>query len=276
MLAIKIVFGNFFILVIAGIIIYLFLVRSGKRKQNAGEKNLPTGNQLFSTASEGKPGMQDSLSIPVPPGPAGNTETPDEKVFDGSTGGISWKMVTTLLNRGSHSGRTSNLWNSESIWTTTDVRFPDGKFLLIMSTPSEIRTGEFKMTGFFNKLLVFAVEKVLDFYVGGYFGIQYTTLVRINEQSNVIPLEDMKDFFILSNDPEGAKKFLDEGTRHAITGWKHQDMGFRQEAQVDQFGVLFAPDAMIVGCQTALRDPGEVKRFSDFACAMAVKMKGTI
>ncbi|HLF35606.1 MAG TPA: hypothetical protein VI583_15290 [Cyclobacteriaceae bacterium] len=212
----------------------------------------------------------------LPPVKDGDLYGEGNMQFSGVTGGISWKMDSIILSM-AFGSKSSQAWKRKSVWKSADIRWPEGKFLMIMSSPKETGLGNFqKTTGVLNKFLQFAIDKMLDLYVGGYFGNEYTALVGVENGGKVISKEGAKDFFMLTNHEGLAEKFLDDATLNAISAWKRQKTGFRQEAQVDLFGVLFAPDAMMVSCQAALREQEEVKMFSDFASAMAVKMKGVL
>ncbi len=223
------------------------------------EPSNPVMTKTTSGRMQGQPGL---------PGEEG------EKLFEGITGGINWNLKSVILSTGR--SQASRAWDAKSVWKTSDIRWPDGKFLMIMSTPSPIKTGNIKNTGFLNKVIMFAADTAIDIYVSGYFGNEYTKLVGMENFGTIMNNDRLKDFFILTNLGILAEKFLDDASLNAISSWKQHRMGFRQESKVDQFGVLFAPDAMLVSCQAALREPEEVKLFSDFASAMAVKMKAVL
>jgi hypothetical protein len=260
---------NILPILIIGFVIYFFLniYRFRKRiQQKQSSKEKDTSRIEFSFKGEN----HNDLSVSRTGQSAKKNGTGDEIIFDGITGGISWKLTSTILNIGSGTDRA---WKSKSAWKTTEVVWPPGSFLVIMSTYGEIKSGTFKKTGLMNKILSFVAEQMLDIYIAGYFGSGYRELVGINEDGVVIKKDLLSDFFILTNRPEYAEKVLDDATVNTISSWKKLELGFEQENLVDNFGVLFAPDAMFVSCQTALRKPEEVKIFSDFASAMALKMK---
>jgi hypothetical protein len=191
-------------------------------------------------------------------------------IFEGTTGGIAWKLTSVNLIT---APGTNQVWKSKSAWKTTDVKWPEGCFLIIISTYGEINSGDFVLPGFLNRIIKYTEEQMLDIYTSEYFGPDYKELVGFKNDSIALKIDLLSDFFILTNKPGIAEKFLDDSTVNAISAWKKKDLGFQNESNVDRFGVLFAPDAMFVSCQQALRKSEEVKIFSDFAAAMAVKMK---
>jgi hypothetical protein len=168
-------------------------------------------------------------------------------------------------------------WKRSTRWKTESVKFPAGKFLMLMSTPGyDSASKPLKRGGFLNKLVNMAADFALDFYVAGYFGSQYKSLVGLENGSEKIERQLLNDFMILTNHKVLGEKFLDEATTSVIANWKKQNQGFSRERSVDHFGLLFAPDAMVLGCQTNMASADEVKTLSDFACVLAVRMKETL
>lgn len=190
--------------------------------------------------------------------------------FQGNTGGIEWKLQSSLSigQKGRKIGK--------STWRTAAVNWPERKFLLLISTPADMKSGKIERGGFMNTLINKAADVLLDVYVGVYFGSEYKPLVNIGDDGVKIEREALKDFTILTNHPDLAERFLDEATVKVISGWKQSSQGFAREQQVDQFGLLFAPDGVILTCQAQMQRAEEVKMLSDFGAALAVKMKGVI
>jgi hypothetical protein len=199
----------------------------------------------------------------------GNTD------YNGTTGGIDWTLTSTVLvgDRTIGAGGRNQVWKRKSVWKTQATKLPAGKFIMIMSTPGEIKLGAIKRGGFINELVNKAADAVLDLYVGSYFGSEYKSLVRIGEDGVKIERDQLKDFMILTNDEALAQKYFDEATASTISHWKKSSMGFSDERRVDQFGLLFSPDGVILTCQTSMNNAGEVKAFSDFGSALVIKMQ---
>jgi hypothetical protein len=145
-----------------------------------------------------------------------------------------------------------------------------------MSAPLEIRTNALNKPGLFSSMIRLAAGKVIELYIAGYFGPGYNSLARLDDRTTLTPLPHARDFLMMTNDEIQAYRFLDDATQSAIQSWKKQEAGFSDETMVDHFGVLFVPNGMIVSCLAYLSKQEEVKKFSDFAAAMAVKMKSTI
>lgn len=187
--------------------------------------------------------------------------------YQGTTGGIAWTMRSSLSvgQKGRRIGK--------STWRTSAVKWPASKFLLVISTPKDMKTGRIERGGMMNTLINKAADLLLDVYVGLYFGSEYKSLVNIGEDGVKIERDTLSDFTILTNDQPLADRFIDEGTARVISGWKQGTQGFTREDQVDQFGLLFAPDGVILTCQANMTSAEEVKMLSDFGAVLAVKMK---
>ncbi|MEQ1585874.1 MAG: hypothetical protein ABL895_08355 [Cyclobacteriaceae bacterium] len=194
--------------------------------------------------------------------------------YNGTTGGIEWTLKSTVLVGEStiSGGGRNQVWKRKSAWRTGAVKLPAGKFIMLMSTPGEIKMGDIKRGGFMNKLVNIAADAVLDIYVAGYFGSEYKSLVSIGEDGVKIERDQLKDFMILTNLEPAAQKYFDEATVTTIAGWKKSNVGFTEEKKVDQFGLLFSPDGVILACQSNMNNANEVKAFSDFGAALTAKM----
>jgi hypothetical protein len=199
--------------------------------------------------------------------------------YAGTTGGINWKLLSSvqLTDRG-----TSNSINSRNLdvrkrstrWNTTEAAWPQGRFLMLMATPGyDSAKHAIKRGGFFNKLTQMAGDFMLDVYVSGYFGSQYKSLVGIGEDGVKLDRPALNKFFILTNHEVLANKFLDDGTVNTIASWRNAQMGFRSESAVDNFGILFCADGMILGCQADMADPKEANKLAEFGSALALKMQ---
>ncbi len=194
--------------------------------------------------------------------------------YNGTTGGIEWALKSTVLVGDStiSGGGRNQVWKRKSAWRTGAVKLPAGKFIMLMSTPGEIKTGDIKRGGLMNKLVNMAADAVLDLYVAGYFGVEYKSLVSIGEDGVKVERDQLKDFMILTNLETTAQKYFDEATVTTIAGWKESNVGFTEEKKVDQFGLLFSPEGVILACQSNMNNANEVKAFSDFGAALTAKM----
>jgi hypothetical protein len=197
------------------------------------------------------------------------------KDYAGVTGNIKWKLTSSVWFE--DSGRSSSKalsrsWNSKSVWQTDAIKLPAGKFIMLMSTPGEVKTSDIKRGGFVNKMINMAADMALDVYVSGYFGNAYKALVSIGEEGVKIEREELKDFMILTNVQPLAEKYFDAATASTIASWKKMEAGFLQEEKVDQFGLLFSPDGVTLSCMANMDSENEVKIFSDFGSVLTTKM----
>ena len=197
------------------------------------------------------------------------------KDYSGVTGNIKWKLTSSVwyedIGRSS-SKALSRSWNSKSVWQTDAIKLPAGKFILLMSTPGEVKTADIKRGGFLNKMVNVAADAVLNVYVGSYFGNEYKSLVNIGEDGVKMKREELKDFMILTNVQPLGEKYFDAATISMIASWKKMKAGFLQEEKVDQFGLLFCPDGVILSCMANMDNESEVKIFSDFGSVLTTKM----
>lgn len=212
---------------------------------------------------------------------AARPEDASEKDYSGNTGGMAWtlKSIVRYQRPGRDSKRvferTDEAWKRKSTWQTKEAAWPTGKYLLFMSTPGFVEAKPLHQGGFMNNMINKVADMALDLYVGSYFGNEYKNLVNLME-SVKIERSELKDFFIFTNDATTANRFLDDATAQVIATWKQQKSGFRNEGNVDNFGMLFCPDGAILSCQADMATEQEVKMLSDFGAALAMKMKGVL
>lgn len=212
---------------------------------------------------------------------AARPEDASEKDYNGNTGGIAWslKSIVRYQRPGRDSKRvfekTGEAWKRKSTWRTPEGAWPNGKFLLFMSTPGFENAKPMQEGGFVNNMINYVADMALDLYVGSYFGNEYKDLVNLKSGTK-LERSELKDFFIFTNDATTANRFLDDATAQVIAAWKQQKSGFRNEGNVDNFGVLFCPDGVILSCQADMANEQEVKMLSDFGAALAIKMKGVL
>jgi hypothetical protein len=246
------------LLLAAAVIVVVFVLRQRKKdaalKQKAKQK---------SEAEAKAAGIQVTAQAD---GSVRGGEVMGATDYKGTTGGIEWTLRSSLTT--GQKGRKIG----KSMWRTSAVKWPEGKFLLLISTPPEMKTGKIERGGFVNTLINKAADVLLDVYVGLYFGSEYKSLVNIGEDGVKIERETLTGFTILTNHQDLAERFLDEAAAKVISGWKASSQGFAREQQVDQFGLLFAPDGAILTCQANMTSAEEVKLLSDFGAVLAVKM----
>lgn len=216
-----------------------------------------------------KNGLENSTSEPKANQVAGT------KDHSGTTGAIQWKLISSVwyedIGR-STSKALSRSWSSRTIWQTDAFKLPPNKFIVLMSTPGEVKSRDIKHGGFVNKMINKAADAVLDVYVASYFGKEYQSLVSISEDAIKIKRDQLKDFMILTNYEQLAETYFDDATSATIASWKKTDIGFSQEDKVDQFGLLFSPNGVILSCRTNMETETEVKVFSDFGAVLVTKM----
>ena len=191
--------------------------------------------------------------------------------YDGELGGITWEGISTYRRK--QAGRHGSSFRYFR-WRTASVQFGEGKFLMIVSLPSKIKLQAPQGTGFMSNVVNKVAEVMLDMYVGSFFGEQYKSMINIAD-SSIIQRSDEDDFFILTNTLDTSENFLSK-TEPVIRKWKAQNAGFTAEKVVDAFGILFAPDEMIVSVQTNLNTKEEVDILASFASALAVGMNESL
>lgn len=249
------------LLIAAAVMVAVFLFRQSQRKKETAFKQ---DVRQQSEAEAKAAGIQVTAQAD---GSVRGGEVMGATDYKGTTGGIEWSLRSSLTT--GQKGRKIG----KSMWRTSAVKWPEGKFLLLISTPPEMKTGKIERGGFMNTLINKAADVLLDVYVGLYFGSEYKSLVNIGEDGVKIEREVLVGFTILTNHQDLAERFLDEATAKVISGWKASSQGFAREQQVDQFGLLFAPDGVILTCQANMTSAEEVKLLSDFGAVLAVKMK---
>ena len=253
------IISNFIPITIVIVITFILIKRSQRKKDVAVIKDVQEKTETEAKALGIQVGKQADGSVR-------GGEVMGATDYKGTTGGIEWTLRSSLTT--GQKGRKIG----KSMWRTSAVKWPEGKFLLLISTPPEMKTGKIERGGFMNTLINKAADVLLDVYVGLYFGSEYKSLVNIGEDGVKIERETLGGFTILTNHQDLAERFLDEATAKVISGWKASSQGFAREQQVDQFGLLFAPDGVILTCQANMTSAEEVKLLSDFGAVLAVKM----
>ncbi len=249
--------SNLLTILIVGFLFYFFFLRKKKQTQTV---------QLQQQAKK------EAEAIGVVIKTDGTSRSGSETEYSGQTGGIDWKLKSEV--RISSQDISKQVWERTSSWRTDTVKLPVGKFLMLMSAPGYNSSAHsLKQGGFLNKLVNMAADFALDIYVEGYFGSQYKSMINVGD-SIKIEKPALQGFLILTNIEPLTQKFLDDSTVNVIANWKKQKLGFTREGNVDQFGLLFSQDGVILSCQADMANAEEAKTFSDFGSVLCVKMKG--
>jgi hypothetical protein len=199
-----------------------------------------------------------------------NTEAYKKKNYQGSTAGVSWQMTAEMIKTyRSAGGNFRSIVKQRTRWQSSDVRFAHKKFLLIMAMPKKIKINDMKKGGIFNAVINWMAERFLDVYVSGYFGEQYKELVNA-EGASIIRFAEIQDFYILSNEPDQAKRLLTSTVIDMLKNWREQTNESNAKALS---GVLLTEQNMIVCCQVALLDQAAAGRYAEFAAQLAVSLK---
>ncbi len=257
--------SNIMTISIVAFIAFMIFGRFRKKKENAIKKNIQ--GQKLMQAQEVGVNVENQADGRV----SKSGEIHGDTNYSGTTGGIDWTLKSSVLV-GSSGEESNQVWKRKAMWKTNAAQLPSGKFIMLMSTPGEIKLGTIKRGGFINDLVIKAADAVLDLYVGSYFGSEYKSLVSIGEDGIKIVRDQLKDFMILTNVEPLAQQYFDDATSATISRWKSSNQGFTHENKVDQFGLLFSPDGVILTCQADMSNANEVKLFSDFGAALTTKM----
>ena len=197
-----------------------------------------------------------------------------ETHYEGDLGGIKWEGTSAYRHKSAGHRQSASFRYFK--WRTSSVHFEEGRFLMIMSLPSKLKlqVPQQQSKGFMSNMVNKLAEVMLDMYVGSFFGEQYKSMINISD-STIIQRTEEDDFFMLTNALETSENFLSK-TESVIRKWKLQNAGFTSEKVVDAFGILFAPNEMIVAVQTNLNTKEEVDILASFASALAVGMNETL
>lgn len=257
------------VVIFFGAAILVFILNRSKKKKEDEKRNL-----IQREVEEGaaKAGIQIKAQADGQISDTG--EVHGDTTYSGDTGGINWNLTSSVHVADSGEER-GEVWKRKSVWTSSAVKLPTGKFILLMSMPRELKLGNIKRGGFINNLVNKAADIALDIYVSNYFGSQYKSLVNIGDDGVKVEHDQLKDFVILTNIVDQANRFFDEATAATISNWKNNNAGFSDENKADHFGLLFSPDGVMLSCQTNMKNASEVKSFSDFGAVLAIKMQQT-
>jgi hypothetical protein len=195
---------------------------------------------------------------------SGKIQAFGDTIYEGTNNGQKWKLVSSVIRLNEYSGNSTSYSYKRSLkWFTTDIDTYSNTYILIMSTPGEIKTEEYSNTGFMNSIKNFIAEKALDIYISGYFGSEYNDLINLSD-GEIIKNEKLKEFFIITNSGKIVRNLIDDIFIEKIMDWKHNKQGFVYEGNMDNLGILFAPDKLIIGCQSSIESPEEAAKFGEF------------
>jgi hypothetical protein len=270
--------SSMFWILLSGVVLYLYLKSKKIAKQKA--EAIKQQQQITETQSEAngiQATMQASGRVADVAGEGMVVE--GDTVYKGTTGGVTWSLVSSVRVSSTESadrpGRQLNqAWKRKSVWQTDFVKWPTGKFLLLMAAPGyDSAKHPLKRGGLFSKLVNMAADFALDIYVGGYFGERYKKIVNIGDDAIKIDRKALNGFLILTNYEGPAEKFLTEVTSEGIAKWRNSKAGFTRESAVDNFGLLVCETGILLGCQSDMANAEEANKLAEFASAISLSVK---
>lgn len=270
--------SNMFWFLFAGVALYIYLKskKIARQKAEAIQQN-KENVQLQSEAT----GIQATTNASgrVADVAGEGTVIEGDTIYKGTTGGVAWSLMSSIrvssTESGDRPGRQLNqAWKRKSLWQTDDVKWPTGKFLLLMAAPGyDSAKHPLKRGGLFSKLVNMAADFALDIYVGGYFGDQYKKIVNIGDDAIKIDRQALNGFLILTNYERPSEKFLTEETCEGIAKWRNSKAGFTRESAVDNFGLLVCETGILLGCQSDMTNAEEANKLAEFASAITLGIK---
>jgi hypothetical protein len=270
--------SNMFWILFAGVALYIFL----KRKKIARQKS-----EAIQQHKENVQHQSEAAGIQATTHASGRVAdvagegkvVEGDTVYKGTTGGVTWSLVSTVRVSSTESadrpGRELNqTWKRKSLWQTDFVKWPQGKFLLLMAAPGyDSAKHPLKRGGLFSKLVNMAADFALDIYVSGYFGDRYKKIVNIGDDAIKIDRNALPGFLILTNYEVPAENFLTEETCAGIAKWRNSKAGFTRESAVDNFGLLICETGVLMGCQSDMANAEEANKLAEFASAITLGVK---
>ncbi len=193
-----------------------------------------------------------------------------KKTVRGSDHAFSWVMIAEWIkNRSFQSGFRSDTIRQNTKWFSQDLRFDQGKYLLIMTLPRKMSIPDIKNGGFINTLINWFAEKLLKFFVASYFGSDFKKIVNLHD-SKIFRFEKEQDYHIFSNDFDRVSNLLDDNLKAFLTDWR---TNYPAVAERKQIGILVSEEGIIVSSQLAYFEEPGTQQFLDFSLAVSRLLK---
>lgn len=215
--------------------------------------------------ADGDQGLRAPASAPIPAPATDPYETPSQSsttTLEGSADGIAWTLTSTVTV-GAQDDGTRSVTGRKTQWECRNVTLPQGQYILLQAHPKPVEVRPEGGQGFFGRMARKLGDIALDFYVSAYFGADFAELVNL-DGSETVAVDGIPSYFIRSNTPAAARRFLQGPVKDRIRTWKEQAQGFEYEEEVDLLGILVHDKGVTAGCMTSMGSEEEARKLASF------------
>ncbi len=195
-----------------------------------------------------------------------------DTIYEGTSKNLNWKLVSTIKYTDDYATTSrKTLYQQTLKWITNDKKLGNNHYVMIMDTPVEIKSDFNNEAGFMNSIKNFVAEKALDFYISNYFGPEYKDLINISD-GKIIRNNNLKNYLIITNKIELANKILGDNFTNLINNWDQKTANLTNSNLMKTPGILFAPDKIIITCQSSVKNAEEAAVYSDICAELIEKV----
>jgi len=191
--------------------------------------------------------------------------------LQGATDGIAWTLTSSVVVEvDGHGNR--RVTHRSTRWQGTGTALPQGRYILLQAHPKAIELRPEGGQGFLGRMARKLGDMALDIYVSTHFGEGFAETVNL-DGSETVAVSLLPSYFIRSNTPDTARRFLEGPVRLLLRDWKEKAQGFEHEAAVDLLGILIHDKGVTAGCMTSMGSDDEARRLAEFLTRFALECK---
>jgi len=229
-------------------------------------------NRLRRKPAEGQQGVTAPATAPA----ADPYETPSQSItttLEGEQDGIAWTLTSSVTVNVQDDGKHS-VAGRVTRWECRSIKLSQGQYILLQAHPKPVEVRPEGGQGFFGRMARKLGDIALDFYVSAYFGADFAELVNL-EGSETVSVDGIPSYFIRSNTPAAARRFLQGLVKDRIRTWKEQAQGFEYEEEVDLLGILVHDKGVTAGCMTSMGSEEEARKLASFMADFTAALRSS-
>jgi hypothetical protein len=212
--------------------------------------------------------------MPVPAAAADPHEPPSQSsatTLEGVHDGIAWTLTSAVTVRAEDDG-SRLVADRTTRWECRNLALPQGQFILLQAHPKPVEVRPEGGQGFLGRIARKLGEMAVDVYVSTYFGEGFAELVNL-DGSETVAVEGIPSYFIRSNTPAAARRFLEGPVKTRIRAWKEQTQGFEHEDEVDLLGILVHDKGVSAACMTSMGSEEEARILAGFMAEFTAELR---
>lgn len=216
------------------------------------------------------------MAAPAPAPVADPYEQPTQSsttTLEGVQDGIAWTL-TSSVTVGARDDGSRSVTGRVTRWECRHVTLPQGQYILMQAHPKPVKVRPEGGQGFFGRMARKLGDFALDIYISAYFGDGFAELVNL-DGSETVAVDGIPSYFIRSNTPTAARRFLEGPVKDRIRTWKEQAQGFDYEEEVDLLGILVHDKGVTAGCKTSMGSEEEARKLASFMADFTAELRSS-